>query len=187
MEFEEMQRIWDSQERKTLYAIDEKALHNRINVKKNKGIRITNVSELIIVFTNAIAGITVFLVNQDQNFFLYCFAGWAMLSALLVLAVRIRRLAAPHEFNHSLTSDLDHAIAVATYQVRLSRVMRWNAVPMVLFLLLALWEDEQSIWVIGSIVVFFIIVFYASGMEHNYYKSRLRELQILRSKLEHDE
>ena len=36
MEFDELKKIWDSQNNEVLYAINEKALHDRIRTKKGR-------------------------------------------------------------------------------------------------------------------------------------------------------
>ncbi len=41
MEFDEMKQIWDSQNNKLMYGIDEKALHNRILTKKRQAFHIS--------------------------------------------------------------------------------------------------------------------------------------------------
>ena len=56
MEFDDMKKIWDSQNNETIYGINEKALHNRIQAKKRKANRITNVSELLLIVTNVASG-----------------------------------------------------------------------------------------------------------------------------------
>ena len=56
MEFEELQKIWDSQNNRPVYAIDEKALHNRILSKKRQAYHITNTTELLLIIVNVAAG-----------------------------------------------------------------------------------------------------------------------------------
>ena len=56
MEFDEIKKIWDSQNKEYMYAINEQALHNRILTKKNKATRTTDVSELLLMITNVGAG-----------------------------------------------------------------------------------------------------------------------------------
>ena len=85
-----------------------------------------------------------------------------------------------------MLGDLEHAIANATYQVRLSQVMRWNNLPISLFLLIGFWENGKPLWIVAVVLIFFSLVHYASGWEHNIYKSRKRELESLRKKLKEE-
>jgi hypothetical protein len=62
--------------------------------------------------------------------------------------------------------------------------MRWNILPIGILSLLGLWEGGKSIWIAASILVFFILAHYTGGWEHDIYKRRKRELELLQSKLE---
>ncbi len=45
MEFEEMKKIWNTQNKKNIYVFDEEALHRRV-IKKNIGVkRMANIDE----------------------------------------------------------------------------------------------------------------------------------------------
>lgn len=189
MEFEELQQIWDSQNNKPLYAIDEKALHNRILSKKNKARHITNISELLSIMVNIGAGCFILGVNffkPGGNLFMYFLSAWMLSTALYLLVSRIRRIKGDHRFDRSMRGDLNHAISMATYQVRLSQLMRWNILPIGILILLGVWEGGKSLWIALGIVIFFVLTNYAAGWEHNIYKARKRELEILQNKLENE-
>lgn len=189
MEFEELQQIWDSQNNKPLYAIDEKALHNRILSKKNKARHITNISELLSIIVNIGAGCFILGVNffkPGGNLFMYFLSAWMLSTALYLLVSRIRRIKGDHRFDRSMRGDLNHAISIATYQVRLSQLMRWNILPIGILILLGVWEGGKSLWLAVGIVIFFVLTNYAAGWEHNIYKARKRELEILQNKLENE-
>jgi hypothetical protein len=190
MEFDEMKRIWDSQNGETLYGINETALHKRILSKKNKARFINNVSELLWIIGNTIAGCVVLVVNavgETRGIFMYLLSAWMIGSALYLLVNRIRRENGEQQFDRSMRGDLLHAIALATYQVNLSRLGRWNLVPIGLLITLGFWEGGKSIWWIVAMLAFMTVTHYAAGWEHNIYKNRKRELEILQGKLESDE
>jgi hypothetical protein len=176
MEFEELQKIWDSQSEKPLYAIDEKALHNRILLKKKQAYHISNISELLVILVNSGAGCFILalnLSNQNGNVAIYVLAAWMFASALYVLVSRISRIRGESQFDRSLRGDLSHAISMAMYQVRLSQLMRWNILPIGILSLLGI-----------GIFVFFALAYYAGGWEHGIYIRRKRELELLKAKLE---
>ena len=56
---------------------------------------------------------------------MYLLSAWMLGSALFMLVNRIRRIKRNNQFDRSMSGDLDHAIAVATYQVRISQIMFW--------------------------------------------------------------
>ncbi|MEP6673951.1 MAG: hypothetical protein ABJA78_02305 [Ferruginibacter sp.] len=187
MEFDELKKVWDAQNNEPLYGFNETALHNRILTKKKKGIHITNVSEFIGIVVNAACGSFIFWLNyfsHKGNVFMYCLAAWILLTALYLFIGRARRLKADQHFDRSMHGDLAHAIAVATYQVRFSQLMRWNILPIGIFILLGFWDTGKSVWIVVGTILFFIVVSYASRWEHNIYKARKRELEILQVKLD---
>jgi hypothetical protein len=190
MNFEELQKIWDVQNNEPLYAINEKAMRKHIISKRNQAGHITNISELLSIVVNFgvaafVAGMQLF--SQHGNVFMYLMAIWMFITACYVLVSRRRRMKGESNFERSMLGDLNHAIAMATYQVRLSQLLRWNILPIGLFTLLSFWEGEKPFWIMAVLLLFFALTYYASGWEHNIYKSRKRELETLQKRLETEE
>ncbi|MEO9022612.1 MAG: hypothetical protein ABI237_11085 [Ginsengibacter sp.] len=186
MEFNEMKKIWDSQNNEPLYAINEEALHNRILSKKKTGYHITNTSELLLIIVNAAAGLFVLSVNFSKpgmNIYMYLLAAWMLFSALYMLVSRIRRIKGSQQFDRSMLGDLSHAISMATYQVQLSQVGRWNMLPIGVLCLLGLWDSGKPAWSMVVIAIFFAFAARGTVWEHGIYKKRKQELEILQKKL----
>ena len=189
MEFDEMKKVWDTQNNELFYGINEKALHNRILSKKNQAYHITNISELLSIIVNISSGCFILGINfykQSTNIAMYCLSAWMIITALYLLVMRIRRIKGNRRLDRSLHGDLNHAISSATYQVRLSQLMRWNVVPIGVLSILGVWESNKSVWIGLGILVFFVLTNYASGWEHNIYKRKKRELEMLQQKLEEE-
>ena len=187
MEFEELQKIWVAENQESVYAIDEKALHNRIISKRKTTLHIANISEWLLIIANFCAGSFVFGVNigsHKGNIIVYIMAAWMLITAVYVLVGRVRRLKEQSKFDRSMLEELKHAIATATYQVRLSKIMRLNILVIGALSLLSVLSAGKSIWFAAGILVFFLIVYYASGWENNFYKNKKRELELLQDKLE---
>ena len=186
MEFEEMQKIWDTQNNQPLYTINEEALHNRIVTKKSQSIHIAGFSEWLLMIVNMAAGAFIFGTNWVQHnwVFMYLLAAWMFGSAIYVLVSRLRRLKDQQRFDRTMLGDLQHALAAASYQVRLAQIMRWNVVPVALLIVLGIWESGKPVWLSVVICIFFILTFYASGCELNIYKNKKKELEILQHKLQ---
>jgi len=186
MEFEELKKIWDAQTNQPLYAINEKAMYNLILSKKKQAYHIINISELLLIFVNISSGIFVLGVNffkQSENISLYLLSAWMLGSALFMLVNRVRRIKGDNQFNRSMSGELEHAISMATYQVRISQIMRWNILPIAVLTALGLWESGKSIWIGLIVLVFFGLSYAAGGWEHNIYKRKKRELEVLQKKL----
>lgn len=187
MEFDELQKIWDSQNNEPLYAFNETALHNRILSKMRQARHITNTTELLLIIIYLGAGCFLIGINffkKPWNIFMYLMAAWMLATSLYILVSRIRRIKGDRRFDRTMHGDLNHAISVATYQVRLSQIMRWNSLPIGVLLLLSAWEGGKLFWVSGVILITFFLAYYAGRREHNIYKARKRELEILQTKLE---
>ena len=186
MEFEELRKIWDAQNNQPLYAINEKAMYNLILSKKKQAHHITNISELLLIFVNLGAGIMILALNlfrQSVNISLYVLSAWMLVTALYTLVRRIQRIKGDQQFDRSISGDLSHAISMASYQVHISQIMRWNIVPIAALTLLGLWEGGKPIWIVVIVLLFFALTIYAGGWEHNIYKRKKRELEILQKKL----
>ncbi|SFC19262.1 hypothetical protein [Spirosoma endophyticum] len=187
MEFDEIQKIWDSQTHEPLWSINETALHKRILVKKEKVSHIANFSELLLLVVNIGAGSLTLGLNYFKpptNLSLYLMSAWMLGTALYVLVSRIRRLKSSDTFDRSLLGELKQAMSMATYQVRLSQLMRWNIVPIGFLSLLGFWESGQSIWLSLGLLIFFGMTYFAGGWEHRIYQAKKRELEALLTKLE---
>jgi len=186
MEFEELKKIWDVQNNQPLYAINEKAMYNLILSKKKQAHHITNISELLLIFVNLGSGVLVLSMNlfkQSGNISLYLLSAWMLGSGLYMLVRRIQRIKGSQQFDRSISGDLNHAISVASYQVHISQIMRWNILPIAGLTLLGLWEGGKPIWIAIIVLLFFALSYYAGGWEHNTYKRKKRELEILQKKL----
>lgn len=189
MEFDEMKRIWDTQNNEPLYAINEKALHNRILAKKNKGHHITNVSELFWIIGNMAAGCIVLgmnLVKESDNIFVYILSAWMIASSIYMIVSRIRRIKGNHRFDRSMRGDLDYAISVAAYQINLSNLGRFNVLPIGILSILTVWDEGKSLWWAVGLIILFFLANYAAAWEHRIYKARKIELDTLQSKLENE-
>lgn len=187
MEFEELQKIWMAGDQEAVYVINEKALHNRIISKKNTILRIVNLSELVIIIVNI--GAAVFLSGLNywyshSNVFMYIMAAWMFLTSIYVLISRVRRLNEQPQYDRSMRAELQHGIATATYQVRLSQLMRLNIIPICAFCMLGVGFHGKSAWLAVGILVFFTGAYFLSGWEHNIYRNKKRELELLKGKLD---
>ena len=133
MEFDEIKKIWDAQNNQPLYVIDEKALHNRIQSKMKGVLRRANINEWGLIIVNlGTAGILLALnsFRHGANIFMYIEAAWMFAAVVYVVAHRSRRVSSSRRFDRSIHGDLDHAISIATYHMRLVRIMNWNLLPL---------------------------------------------------------
>ena len=190
MEFQDLQKVWDAQNNRPLYAFDESALHNTIISKMKQGKHISNASELITIIVNVGAGIFIAMINlfkTSSNISMYLLALWMIGISLYALISRIKRIRNNRRFDRSMQGDLDNALDVATYQVRFSRLMRWNILPVAVFTILGMLESGKSLWLALGISLFLLLANYFAGWEHSIYKNRKKSLEILKAKLESED
>jgi hypothetical protein len=187
MEFEEMKKIWDAQNKETVYAINEVALHNRILTKKKQSNSIANISELLLITVNLAAGGFVMVISLLEKgshlVYMFILSLWMFGSALYSIISRVRRIRGEYQFDRTMLGDLRLAIYTATYQVRLSQIMRWNILPVGGLTVLGVWSGGKPLWIIGVMLLVFSLAYFAGGWEHGIYKSKKRELELLMEKL----
>jgi hypothetical protein len=185
MEFDEMKKIWDAQNNQPLYTIDEKALQNRIQRKRHSVL--VNISEwlLIISYLGAVS----LLVGRNpfkpgSNIFLYLAGVWMFAIVVYFVVSAIRRIKASRQFDRSIHGDLNHAIFLISYQMRISQIIRWNFIPLGAIMILSGWESGKLFMVSAVILVGYTVAFYATGKGILANKRRKRALQALKEKLE---
>jgi len=187
MEFDEMKKIWDAQNNQPLYVIDEKAMHNRIQSKKNTVLHFTSMTEWGLIMINlCTAGLLVNFnpLKSGPDIFLTLEAAW-MVGLVIYLAVsRIRRIKASLQFDRSIHGDLDHAISLAGYQMRICQIIRWNFLPMGAIMIFSGWEAGKLFKVGAVILISYTLAFYVASKGYRANKRRKHELQSLKEKLE---
>lgn len=187
MEFDEMQKIWDKQNNQPIYSIDENLLHNRIQSKMDSGLRYANISELCLIIVNLGAGSLLLYINgfkAGANLFMYIESVWMFATVAYLVVSRIQRKKASRQFDRSIHGDLNHAIALATYQVRLTQITNWNLLPMGAIMIFSGWEAGKLIRVGILILVSYTLAFYIGSKGLRAKKRRKQELQELKDKLE---
>jgi len=187
MEFDEVKKIWDAQNNQPLYAIDEKTLHNRIRSRMNAVRHVTNISDwiLIVIYIGTVGRLLYHNpFKPGVNTFIYLEAAWILATVVYFLVIHLRRIKASRQFDRSIHGDLDHAISLASYQVRLSEVIRWNLFPLGAILILSGWESGKLLSVSVVILVSYTLAFYVISIGLRMSKRRKRELKWLKEKLE---
>jgi hypothetical protein len=187
MEFDELKKVWDTQNNKPMYVIQEEGLHRRIRAKQAKSTRIANLSELMLILINAFAGIFMLLLDfPPANVFLVILGIWMLMTSGFLIVSRLVRIRGNRRYDRSLRGDLAHAIAVAAYQVRLSQLMRANNLAIFILVMAAAWKKENALWAMVGVVSCFALAYFVSKKEHGFYKSRKQELEGLRGMMEAD-
>ncbi|MEQ9092041.1 MAG: hypothetical protein RIE52_13185 [Balneola sp.] len=187
MQFNDLQKIWDSQNSKPMYVIREEVLHEKVLAKARKAGRTANSTEWILILTGLIAaGILVYFdfVKDEGNTF--SFISVILFSLITVYGIinRFLRKNKTESFDRSVLGDLEHAISVSEYQVSLSKGMLYGFWPAVFIIsLLSLIMSDKPLWYSLIFGILFIGASFLSRWEHRCYINRRDELRQLKEKL----
>jgi hypothetical protein len=185
MEFDEMKKIWDTQNNQPPYVIDEKALQNRLQRKKHSFF--VNIGDWLLIISNI--GVIILLVGRHPftpgaNIFLYLEAVWTFATVGYLVVSLILRIKASRRFDRSIHGDLNHAIYLISYQMRISQITSWNLLPMGAILIFSGWVAGKLFMVSAVILVVDTLAIYAASKIYQINKRRKRALQVLKEKLE---
>ena len=189
MEFDELQKIWDTQNNKPMYVINEEALHRRIRSKKHKASYASNITELGLVLIAVVTSCYLFLKHAGSGDFFAILPGVALLlTAVYVILSRFRRKQYERQFDQSMLGDLDHAISNVEFEVRRSKTfIWWYIIPIAIPVFLNMYLKEVSLWkwalIIGCFILSYVVVQFGLNRAQ---LPRKRSLQALRKKLTED-
>ncbi|MBO6571025.1 hypothetical protein GYB29_11220 [bacterium] len=187
MQFNDLQKIWDSQNNKPMYVIREEVLHQKIIAKGRKAGRTANITEWILILTGSTAaGILIYFdfIKDEGNTFSFISVVLFSLITVYGLINRFLRKNKAEGFVRSVLGDLEHALSVSEYQVSLSKGMLYGFWPAVFFIsLLSLIMSDKPIWYSIIFGLLFIAVSFLSRWEHRCYVHRRNELAALKKKL----
>ena len=184
MEFEEMKKIWDAQNKEPLYAINEEALHRRIRAKRRQASRLSNINDIGLIAV-ALATAVLVLVIGKASFYDYLSAIALVLISVYVLMGRIRRKKQENQFDRTMLGDLDHAIANISYETtRAKTFVWWYILPVAIPTLLNMMQAGVPAWkwlfVLFAFVLSYSVVQWSLKLKH---LPRKGALEALREKL----
>lgn len=187
MDFNELQKIWDSQSNKPIYVLREEALHQKILAKSRKAGRTANITEWVLIFTGLLAaGILVYFdfIKDEGNVFSYISVVLFSLITVYAIINRFLRKNKTESFERTILGDLEHALSISEYQVSLSKGMLYGFWPVGYSLsVLSLAMSDKSFWFTIALAILFSGVSYLSWWEYKCYVRRRNELSTLKKKL----
>ncbi len=187
MEFEEMQVIWDSQNNEPLFAINQAALHKKIQSKSAKVNRTLNMVDWVMIGANLLAGILLIVVNfiEDSKPFEYVLPLLYLFFIGVVVYRRLNRKQESVKFEPTIRGDLDHAIWQTDYLIRQGQsILIWYLLPIMTVAFITLALNSSWLWAIGMVVVVVPFTYFGSRWEiKKFYLPKKRELEALRQTL----
>ena len=187
MEFEEMKKIWDAQNGQALYAIDEKALHNKVIAKKNKAAQTANKMELTLIGSLLVASGMIWwamLMKSSFELVQVVFASLLLLVAAAIFLSRRKRLAWQNSFENSMLGDLEQGLANARYQVNLSKAAGFLYLTVAGFAVVSVFQEVADWWKSALVLLLFGFGYFASRWEHRkFYVGQKKNLTVMKEQL----
>lgn len=184
MEFEEMKKIWDSQNNQPLYAINEEALHNRVRAKLNSATRLNNKNDMGLILVALVTAILLHIIGEQSQSD-YVASATLVLIAGYVYISRIRRVKQEQQFDRSMLGELEHAIANIDYEIRRSKTfVWWFLLPVALPSIYNLIQSDVSLWKWIVVPAAYILAIFVTqwGLKKRLLPKR-KHLEALRSKI----
>jgi membrane protein implicated in regulation of membrane protease activity len=189
MNFEQMKVIWDSQDQRPLYAVDEAALHASVR-RGSRGFRhLIELSHVSIVATWAALAALYLVAPLTEGEHLHQLGVAAILLALAAgqAISMIRRRRADARFDESLRGDLDRAVWRIEHDIAWARSLRRAYVPLFLVaisidLALRLTPGLAVVWA-GTIALVAGVSWALDWEIRSIYLPRKRRYETIRAKL----
>lgn len=186
MEFEEMRKVWDSQNNEPLYVINESALHRSILSKKKKAGRVSDLNEIGLILIAIVTSVILLVKNADlDNIYAYPPMIVLLLTGVYVLIGRKKRKKAEGRFDQTIIGDLDQALSNVKFEItRAKTFIWWYILPISIPAMLNMYMNDASflkwIVVIGAFILSYFVV--RIGLTYSQVPHRNRLLK-LREKL----
>jgi len=182
-----MKKIWDAQKGEALYAIDEKALHNQVIVKKKKSAQKADKLELTLISSLLFASGMVWyaiIVKSSYEMAQIIFASLLLFAAVAILISRRKRMRWQDSFENSMLGDLEQGLANASYQVKLSKAVAFLYLTVAGFAVVSVYLEVTDWWKSVLVLLLFTFGYIASRWEHRkFYVGQKKNLLAMKEKL----
>jgi len=185
MKFDDMQKIWNCQQGKLPYDINEEVLHRRIKSTKECETRRVNMDDLGLVFIYAITAIIYSFINWPLRTYDYLIVGVCIVIVGWIWISRLRRIKKERAFAQTMLGELNHAIFNVKYSInRIKRMLQWVTPLLAISVFSLMLHQSGSIWKwVGIAIAFVLSALLLNRSYSKRFKPKLRELKTLRNKL----
>jgi len=164
MNFEEMKKIWDAQNNKALYAINEPALFDIVKRKINKVNKEIDHTEKGLILINFIV-IATFInkgFDHENAWYRVMTIVIALLVSIYIYIKRVHRKKQEGSYDRTLLGDLDYAISNIKYHIYLGKTfIWWYMLPFGFGIVLKMYFnfDSKPLWVWLGMGVMFVVAY----------------------------
>ncbi|WP_420627288.1 hypothetical protein [Candidatus Leptofilum sp.] len=182
-----MKLIWDSQNNEPLFAIDQEALHNRIQDKGKAVASSLNKFELFMIGMNLVVGIVLMadVFADDGAAFEYVLPTIYLLFFAYSIYRRYAHKQEVRQFAPTILGDLDKALWQVNYLIKQNReMMIWYLLPILMVVFVTVLLNAGFVWSLGLILLAAPVAYFGGRWEvNNWYLPKKRELESLRQLL----
>ena len=187
MEFEEMQIIWNSQNNEKLYAINEKALFEKIKRKGRSVNSYVKFVEVVMILTNLVAGLLVMYqgVTGERSWGQITLASVYLLYLVYGIYRWFARRQDEQQFEQSMLGELNKAIWRSDYLMKQGHQMIfWYLLPIIVISIIFVLLEGGSWQTIGFLLLILPVTYYGGRWEiRKFHAPKKRELESLRETL----
>lgn len=186
MKFEEMKKIWDSQNNRHIYAIDEEALHRQVSQKSRGILHLGSFNDWgLIIISLGLAAFNIASGIQHDALFKFPQSIIFIMVAAFIYWDRKKRLEKEGQSDCTLLGDLEQGLRSIDHQIRRQRTFVWwflmpNAVAFIIEQSFS-WGPKsgwQILLVVGALALSYTVV--ELGLRRNI-MPRKKDLLSLRS------
>ncbi len=190
MDFEEMKKIWDDQNQRPLYAIDEDALRRNIHSKSRKASFSSSFTEITLIIISVLVFAIAIIRNwNESNPWAYPPVIALLLTSVYIYWGRVRRMKKEQQFDRTMMGELDHTIFNLDYEIKRARTFPlWYLAPLVIPTFLNMYINEAPVnkWIIVSCAFVLSYLVTRWGLI-KFQKPRKKNLENLRAKIQADD
>ncbi len=126
MELDELQKIWDTQNKEPIFTINMDGMHRVIKKKRNRTKFASNLNEWGLIMIAIVTASILFYRNADNwNFYSLLPGIVLLLTGVYVFIGRFKRKKMEKQFDQTILGDLDQAISNASFEIRRAKTFLW--------------------------------------------------------------
>lgn len=178
MEFDELREVWKKQEGTSIKDDHDVQMMDIVRRKSNNAIRTVFVIEWILIFINIFMGAFLFSLDKQfpkGNIFVWILGGIMIMVGIAILIGQLLRRRRDKVFDRSLLGEINQAIATASYQVTLSRLMIIYMVLIGSMVFVGAYFNQSSTRLLFIIVIIYGLGFLGARVEHKYWHVARKE------------
>ena len=185
MNIEDMQKIWNEQDQKVYYAIDEETLFTQIKQRTSRMRHAVSRDEIGLMLISAISVVILLLTKANTVFNIITIA-MLIAIAIFVFLARRRRLQRESDYGLTVQENIDQALSLARYRIKSAKTfVWWYMLPLAIPTFGNMLTGNRKMWwewalIIGAFVLSYAMIRWELLKK---YTPGLRKLEKIKSQI----